>query len=120
MFEGMCVKTIVLIRPMRLAMRAADKAERPARILAAKKIAPNAPGSAPKRTLSQYATKLVKTKPPANASSENNAESLNTTRRDLCKPRKVPSPVRAVGERGGSGVGVLHLRRQAREDHQQD
>ena len=52
-FEGMCVKTMVLIRPMRPASLAAAKAEKPARILAPKKMAPSAPGGAPNRTWNQ-------------------------------------------------------------------
>ena len=44
MFDGRCVKTIVLIRPMRAASRDASSAERPAKTLAQKKIAPSAGG----------------------------------------------------------------------------
>ena len=50
MFEGICVKTIVLIKPNRLASRTASNAEIPARMFAPKKILPSTPDSTPKRT----------------------------------------------------------------------
>ena len=49
MFDGICVNTIVLISPMRAAMRAASNAEIPASRLAPKKMLPNTAGSTPKR-----------------------------------------------------------------------
>ncbi len=44
-FDGRWVKTIVLISPIRAAMRTADSDETAARRFAAKKIAPSAAGS---------------------------------------------------------------------------
>jgi hypothetical protein len=49
-FEGMCVNTIVLIRPILEATHAAVRAERPARILAPKKMLPSIAGCTLKRT----------------------------------------------------------------------
>ena len=49
-FDGMCVKTIVLISPILFAMRTASNAEMPARIFAPKKILPSVPASTSKRT----------------------------------------------------------------------
>jgi hypothetical protein len=43
-FEGMCVKTMVLINPILEAIQAAVRAERPARIFAPKKILPRMAG----------------------------------------------------------------------------
>ena len=51
--DGMWVKTIVLISPIRAAIRTADSAEIPARILAPKKMLPSTAGSTPKRTWNQ-------------------------------------------------------------------
>ena len=53
MFDGTCVKTIVLIRPIRLAMRAALSAESPARMFAPKKMLPMMALSSPNRTKNQ-------------------------------------------------------------------
>ena len=53
-FEGMCVKTIVLSKPKRLAMRAAERAEMPARMLAAKKMVPTPRGQRPIWCMNQY------------------------------------------------------------------
>ena len=47
MFEGRWVKTIVLMRPNRAAIRAADSDDTAARRLAPKKIAPSSAGSTP-------------------------------------------------------------------------
>ena len=47
MFDGIWVKTMVLIRPIRAATAAADKAEIPASRLAAKKMLPRIAGSTP-------------------------------------------------------------------------
>ena len=44
--DGACVKIIVLRRPMRLAMEAAARAEKPARKLAPQKMPPRTAGSA--------------------------------------------------------------------------
>jgi hypothetical protein len=44
MFEGICVYTIVLIKPILDATHAAVKAEMPARIFAPKKMLPSNPG----------------------------------------------------------------------------
>jgi hypothetical protein len=48
-FEGMCVNTIVLIKPILEATHAALRAERPARIFAPKKILPRIAGCTLKR-----------------------------------------------------------------------
>ena len=48
--EGMCVNTMVLSRPNFLPNHAAESAERPARILAPKKIPPSMASLVPKRT----------------------------------------------------------------------
>ena len=52
-FDGMWVKTIVLMSPNRAAIRAADSDETAARRFAAKKIAPSCAGSAPNWTWNQ-------------------------------------------------------------------
>ena len=46
-FEGMCVKTIVLMRPIRAAIRAADSDDTAASRFAPKKMTPSRPGSTP-------------------------------------------------------------------------
>jgi hypothetical protein len=48
-FDGRCVTTIVLTRPMRLASRDATNAENPAKTFAAKNTAPSVFGSTPNR-----------------------------------------------------------------------
>ena len=48
--EGICVNTIVLMRPILDARRTASKAEMPARIFAPKKIPPSVPASTPNLT----------------------------------------------------------------------
>jgi hypothetical protein len=54
-FDGMCVKTIVLIKPILLASLTASKAEIPANIFAPKKIEPMMPASIPNLIWNQYA-----------------------------------------------------------------
>jgi hypothetical protein len=49
-FDGICVKTMVLINPIFDAIRAAVKAEIPARTLAPKKMLPSKAGCTLKRT----------------------------------------------------------------------
>ena len=78
--------TIVLMSPNLAAMRAASKADIPARMFAPKNMLPSTPSSTPKRTRNQYAIRLWMTSPPAKASTANKAESLATTPRDWCKP----------------------------------
>ena len=46
-FDGMCVKTIVLMRPIRAAIRAADRDDTAARRFAPKKITPRTAGWTP-------------------------------------------------------------------------
>ena len=53
MFEGRWVKTMVLIRPKRDAMRDARSDDIPAKIFAQKKMTPSVPGSTPKRKKNQ-------------------------------------------------------------------
>ena len=101
-FDGKCVNTIVLIRPMRAARRAADSAETAARMFAPKKIAPSSAGSAPNRRWNQYASRLWVTRPPAKASSENSAESRKTTSRDRWSPKRPAS-----GDRASAGTSTL-------------
>jgi len=48
-FDGRCVTTIVLTRPMRFASRDATSADSPANTLAAKKSVPSVFGSTPNR-----------------------------------------------------------------------
>src|SRR5574337_507582 len=86
-FEGICVNTIVLIRPMRAAMRAASNAEIPAKMFAPKKMLPSRPTSIPYVMWNQYARRLCTTKPPANASTANKALSFITTRLERCSPK---------------------------------
>jgi hypothetical protein len=49
-FEGMCVNTMVLIKPILDATQAALRAERPARMFAPKNMLPSIAGSTLKRT----------------------------------------------------------------------
>ena len=52
-FDGRCVNTIVLISPIRLAMRAAESDDTAASRFAPKKITPRTPGSTPNFTTNQ-------------------------------------------------------------------
>ena len=78
-FDGMCVKTIVLINPIFVARGTASNAEIPASTFAPKKILPSVPESTPNFTWNQYAIMLCTTNPPANASSAKRALNLKTT-----------------------------------------
>ncbi len=53
MLDGMCVATIVLISPNFAAIRAASRADIPAKMLAPKNMLPSTPSSTPKRTRNQ-------------------------------------------------------------------
>ena len=92
-FDGRWVKTIVLISPIRAAIRAADSDETAASRFAPKKIAPRIAGSTPNRRWNQYAMRLCGTKPPPNASSANSADSRATIPRDRPRPKPSADPV---------------------------
>ena len=68
MFEGKCVNTIVLTKPIRPANLVASRAENPANRFAPKKMPPIGAGCTLYRSQNHYATKLCTTNPPANAS----------------------------------------------------
>ena len=85
-FEGRCVKTIVLISPMRFASGTAISAERPESRFVAKKTWPSSSSERPNRSTNQYARILCTTKPPAKASIEKSALSFDTTGREVCSP----------------------------------
>ena len=57
-FDGMCVNTIVFIRPILAAIRAASHRENAARIWAKENISASSPSSRPKCVLNQKATRL--------------------------------------------------------------
>ncbi len=100
-FDGRWVNTIVLMRPNRAAIRAADKDDTAASRFAPKKIAPRTAGSTPNWTWNQYAIRLCGMKPPPKASMENRTDSRRTIFFDLCRPslRRMPSSTVAFGRR---------------------
>ena len=69
------MKTIVLMSPMRAAIRAAASADTAARMLAPKKIAPRTGSGSPNRSWNQNASRLWTISPPPKASSANSAAS---------------------------------------------
>src|SRR5262245_5198618 len=80
--EGMCVKTMVLIRPKCFPNRAATGYEKAARTFDQKKKALAAASERSKRSKSHNASSDCTVKPPANESRLNSAASLYTVRRD--------------------------------------
>ncbi len=78
----MCVKTIVFKRPMRRASQGATSCEAALSRPVQKKNAPAAASDSPKRCISHSDTRLLSTRPPAKASTENSAASLTTTGRE--------------------------------------
>src|SRR5258705_6759652 len=75
-FAGRCVNTIVLTRPMRLAMRTATRYEIDVRMPVQKKIAPAVAGDIANLWYSHSATIDCTTKPPPNASRLKSAASM--------------------------------------------
>src|SRR5690242_16489217 len=82
MLEGICVNTIVLMRPMRLPSHAATGNENAASTFVQKKNALAAPSDKLKRSNSQSASSDWTVKPPANESRLNRAASLYTVLRE--------------------------------------
>src|SRR5262249_34262253 len=82
MLDGMCVNTIVLIRPTRLPSQAATGNENAASTFDQKKNALAAASERSKRSNSQSAISDCTAKPPANESRLNSAASLETVLRD--------------------------------------
>ena len=76
MLEGMCVNTMVLTRPMRLAIQAATGKEKAPSVLDQKKNNPAADSDRSNRSNSQSTSSDWATKPPAKASMLNSAASL--------------------------------------------
>ena len=99
MLDGRCVKTIVLMRPKRAAMRAAESDDTAASRFAAKKITPSQPGSTPNWMWNQYAIRLCGTNPPPKASSENNSDRRRTMPFERPSPsrRRMPSVAATFG-----------------------
>src|SRR4249920_615892 len=99
MFDGRWVKTIVRTRPIRAAIRAADRDETAASRFAAKKINPRTAGSTLNWVANQYAIRLCGMKPPPKASIENKTDSLRTTRLERPSPkrRRIPSVETVAG-----------------------
>ena len=75
-FAGRCVKTIVLTRPMRLAMRTATRKENAVSTPVQKKIVPAVASDSSKRWYSHSAIIDWTTKPPPNASRLKSAASV--------------------------------------------
>ena len=98
MLEGMCVNTMVLMRPIRRDSHAATGNENAASTPDQKKNTPAAASDRPKRSNSQRASSDCTTKPPAKASRLNSAASLNTM------PLALASGAAAVAA-GGSIAG---------------
>ena len=93
------MKTIVLIRPIRAAIRAAESDETAASRFAPKKIAPRTAGSTPHATWNQYAIRLWGMNPPPNASMEKRRDRRSTTplERPSPKRRRMPSSLTVAG-----------------------
>ena len=75
MLLGMCVNTMVRIRPIRLASRPDASYDAACSNAIAANAGPRTFAGAPKRTCSQYAITALTTRPPPSASIANSAES---------------------------------------------
>ena len=91
-FDGRCVTTMVLMSPMRAAMRAASSAEKPARRFAPKNNPPRAAISMSKRVWNHNASRLCTMKPPAKASRANSDASRVTAPRERWSPSTRRTP----------------------------
>jgi len=102
----MCVKTIVLIKPIRAARGAASSDEAAASRLAAKKMTPSTTGSTPYWRWNQYAMRLCGMNPPPKASIENRSDSLRTTPLERPRPNRRRIPSVAATDGGASMAPV--------------
>src|SRR5437867_13401015 len=78
MLDGMCVKTMVLTRPILSAILAAARNEKAVRTPAIEKMYDKVVKLRPNLVKNQKATMLRLTKPPPNESKENNPDNLPT------------------------------------------
>ena len=97
----MWVNTIVRIRPMRPAMRGANRAELAVSRPLQKNTAPDCAVESPNRSESQSTRIDCTAKPPPKASRLNRAERRITMARDRPRPLR-PSPGTTTGGRGAS------------------